>query len=173
MENKVMNSEQVKAEKFFNRLWKNSTAKVASWFLTGIFLFLIMILCMLPAQEMFAEEWQLFMPSIVTMLTCMMMFFRSAIYDQYNENQKSRFMADILKYHPINRKEVWKYKTKKLTTFLAKVTGVGLVFQILVALIAYHSISWLNFFYIVVFLLGFPMTAVLTFDSITKKLGEL
>lgn len=168
-----MNSEQVKAEKFFNRLWKNSTAKVASWFLTGIFLFLIMILCMLPAQEMFAEEWQLFMPSIVTMLTCMMMFFRSAIYDQYNENQKSRFMTDILKYHPINKKEVWKHKIKNLATFLAKVTGVGLVFQILVALIAYHSISWLNFFYIVVFLLGFPMTAVLTFDSITKKLGEL
>lgn len=167
-----MNPEKIKVEKFFNRLWKNSAAKVASGFLTGIFLFLIMILCMLPAQELFAEGWSLFMPGILVMFTWMMMFFRSAMYDQYNENQKSRLMADILKYHPINRKEVWKHKTKKLTTFLAKVTGVGLVFQILVSLIAYHSISWLNFFYIIVFLFGFPMTAVLTFDSIVKKVGE-
>lgn len=172
MENKVMNSEQVKAEKFFNRLWKNSTTEVASWFLTGIFLFLIMILCMLPAQELLTDETPLFMPAIVTMFTWMMLFSRSILYDQYNENQKSRFMADILKYHPINRKEVWKHKTKKLATFLGKVTGVGLAFQILVSLIAYKTVSWLNFFYIIVFLFVFPMAAVLTFDLIVKKMPE-
>ena len=81
-------------------------------------------------------------------------------------------MADILKYHPIDKTAVWKHKTKKLVTFLAKVTGVGLALQILVALIAYQSISWLNFLYIIGFLFGFPMTAALTFDSIVKKVGE-
>lgn len=173
MENSIMNSEKIKVEKFYDRIWKNSIAKVASGFLMGIFLFLIMIFCLLPAQELFAEGWSLFMPGMLLMFTWMMLFFRSTMYDQYNENQKSRLMADILKYHPINRKEVWKHKTKKLTIFLAKVTGVGLAFQILAALIAYKSISWLNFFYIIVFLFGFPITAVLTFDSIVKKMGEL
>lgn len=166
-----MKLEEAKVENFFDRLWKNSMAKVASGFLTGIFLFLIMILCLLPAQEIHAEEEWL-IPATLVMLTYLMLSFRSRLYDQYNENQKSRFMTDILKYHPINRKEVWKHKTKKLVTFLAKVTGVGLVLQIVVAVIAYKSISWLNFFYIIVFMFGFPMTGVLTFDSIAKMLGE-
>ena len=167
-----MNFEEVKAKKFFERLWKNSTTKAVSGFLTGLFLFLIMILCLLPAQEIFTDDESLFMPTVLVMLTWMMIFFHSRLYDQYNENQKSRFMADILKYHPIDKTAVWKHKTKKLVTFLAKVTGVGLALQILVALIAYQSISWLNFLYIIGFLFGFPMTAALTFDSIVKKVGE-
>ena len=46
-----MNSEEAKAEKFFERLWNKSVSKAISWFLIGILLFLIMILCMMPAQE--------------------------------------------------------------------------------------------------------------------------
>lgn len=167
-----MNSERIKAEQFFERLWKNSTAKVGSWLVTGVFLFLIIILCMLPAQEMFSDDSLPIMNGLLAMLTWMMLFCRSIMYDQYNENQKNRLMTDILKCHPINRKEVWKHKTKKLVTFLVKVTAVGLAFQILVALIAYKSISWLNFFYIIVSVFVFPMVAVLTFDSIVKKIGE-
>lgn len=169
-----MNFEEVKATKFFERLSNKSVAKAISWFLIGIFLFLIIILCMIPAQEIWAEteDEPMLMPMVLTILTYLMISFRVSPYDQYNENQKSRFMVDILKYHPIDKTAVWKHKTKKLATFLAKVTGVGLAFQILVALIAYQSISWLNFFYIIVFLFVFPMTAVLTFDSIAKKVGE-
>lgn len=171
MENKGMKLEETKVEDYFDRLLKNSMAKVGSWVLTGIFLFFIMILCLLPAQEIFAEnEW--LMPALLVMLTYLMLSFRSRLYDQYNENQKSRFMTDILKYHPINRKEVWKHKTKKLVTFLAKVTGVGLVLQIVVALIAYQTISWLNFFYIIVYMFIFPMTGQLIMDSIGKMVGE-
>ena len=169
-----MNSEEAKAEKFFERLWNKGVSKAISWFLIGIFLFIIIILCMIPAQEIWAEteDAPMLMPMVLTMLTYLMISFRIGPYDQYNENQKSRFMTDILKYHPINRKVVWKHKTKKLATFLAKVTGVGLILQIFVVLIAYQTISWLNFFYIIVFLFVFPMTAVLTFDSIAKKVGE-
>ena len=60
----------------------------------------------------------------------------------------------------------------KLVSFLSKVTGVGLILQIVMALIAYKSISWLNFFYIIVFLFVFPITGVLTFDLIVKKVEE-
>lgn len=172
MVNKGMSSEEVKIENFFDRLWKNSAAKAGLWFVTVFYHFCIMILCMIPAQEIYIEGWPMFMPGIVAMITCMMVFSRSAIYDQYNENQKSRFMTDVLKYHPINKKEVWKYKTKKHLLFLAKVTGVGLALQILISLIAYKSISWLNFFYIIFFVFGCPMTGVLLFDSVARKLGE-
>ena len=167
-----MNSEEVKVEKFFNRLWKQSVSKAISWFLLGIFLFLIMILCMIPAQEIFVETEDAFMPAVLVILTYLMISFRVGPYDQYTENQKSRFMAEILKYHPIDRNEVWKHKTKKLLVFLAKVTGVGLGLQILVSLIAYQSISYLNFVYIVGFMFVFPMGAMLIFDSIAKKVGE-
>ena len=172
MENKGMKLEETKIEEFFDRLLKNSMAKVGSWVLTGIFLFLIMILCLLPAQEILAEDGWLMPAALLVMLTYLMLTFRSRLYDQYNENQKSRFMTDILKYHPINRKEVWKHKIKKLVTFLAKVTGVGLVLQIVVALIAYQTISWLNFFYIIVYMFIFPMTGQLIMDSIGKRVGE-
>ena len=169
-----MNSEKIKVEKFFKRLWDKSVSKAVSWFLVGLFIFLIMLLCMMPAQGLFVETedspW--LMTGVLTMLSFMMVYFREMPYNQYNDNQKSRFMGEILRYHPINKKEIWKNKILKMVSFLAKVTGVGLVLQIVVSLIAYQSISWLNFFYIIVYVFGFPVVGVLTFDSIAKKVGE-
>lgn len=172
MENRAMNSEQVKVEKFYNRLWKNSVSKALSWVLVGIYLFIIMIMCMLPAQEMFLEDIPPFLSAIITMITFMMLNTRSGIYDRYTENQKTRLMVEILRCHPICKKEIWKQKTKNLTFFLAKVTGVGLVLQIVVSLIAYKEISWLNFFYVIVYVFGFPLVGMLTFDSIVKRFVE-
>ena len=169
-----MNLEKIKVEKFFNQLWNKSVSKAVSWFLIGIFLFIIMILCMMPAQGLFVETedspW--LMPGVLTMLSFMMIYFREIPYNQYTDNQKSRFMSEILRYHPIDKKEIWKHKMLKLVSFLGKVTGAGLILQIVMALIAYKSISWLNFFYIIVFLFVFPITGVLTFDLIAKKVGE-
>ena len=169
-----MNSEKIKVEKFFKQLWNKSVSKAVSWFLIGIFLFLIMILCMMPAKGLFVETedspW--LMPGVLTMLSFMMVYFREMPYNQYTDNQKSRFMSEILRYHPIDKKEIWKHKMLNLVSFLSKVTGVGLILQIVVSLIAYKSISWLNFFYIIVFLFVFPITGVLTFDLIAKKVGE-
>ena len=81
------------------------------------------------------------MPGVLTMLSFMMVYFREMPYNQYTDNQKSRFMSEILRYHPIDKKEIWKNKM-------------------------------LNFFYIIVFLFVFPITGVLTFDLIAKKVGE-
>lgn len=169
-----MNSEKIKVEKFFHRLWDKSVSKAVSWFLVGLFIFLIMLLCMMPAQGLFVETedspWLI--PGVLTMLSFMMVYVREIPYNQYTENQKSRFMSEILRYHPINKKEILKSKNLKLVSFLGKVTGAGLVLQIVVSLIAYQSISWLNFFYVIVFVFGFPVVGVLTFDSIAKKVGE-
>ena len=169
-----MNLEKIKVEKFFNQLWNKSVSKAVSWFLVGLFIFLIMLLSMMPAQGLLVETedspW--LMPGVLTMLSFMMVYFREMPYNQYTDNQKSRFMSEILRYHPIDKKEIWKNKMLNLVSFLSKVTGAGLVLQIVVALIAYKSISWLNFFYIIVFLFVFPITGVLTFDLIAKKVGE-
>ncbi len=174
MEGNIMNSEKIKVEKFFNRLWDKSVSKAVSWCLVGLFIFLIMLLCMMPAQGLLgeAEDSLWLMPGVLTMLSFMMIYFREIPYNQYTENQKSRFMSEILRYHPINKKEIQKSKNLKMVSFLGKVTGAGLVLQIVVSLIAYQSISWLNFFYIIVFVFGFPVVGVLTFDSIVKKVGE-
>ena len=51
MENKVTNTEETKAEMFFNRLWDKSVSKAVSWFLIGILLFIGLWLCMVPAQD--------------------------------------------------------------------------------------------------------------------------
>lgn len=163
-----MNPEQVKVEKFFNRLLDKSVSKVMSWCMIGIFLFIIMLMCMLPAQEIFseAEDAPMLMPSVLVILSCLMAHFRVLPYKQYTENQKSRFMTEILQYHPISKKTLWKMKTSKLLTFLGKVTAVGLVLQIVVSLIAYKTISWLNFFYVILFMFLLPIVSELIFDRI-------
>ena len=103
-----------------------------------------------------------------------MMNTRSGIYDKYTENQKQRFMTEILRCHPISKKEIWKYKTKNLFFFLLKVTAVGLVLQIVTSLIAYREITWLNLFYVINGVFLFPFAGVLTFDSIVKRfVGEI
>ena len=43
-----------KAEKFFERLSKNSVSKTLSWFLIGLFLFISLISSLIPAQEIFS-----------------------------------------------------------------------------------------------------------------------
>ena len=73
-EGRVMNSEKIKVETFFNQLWNKSVSKAVSRFLIGIFLFIIMILCMMPAQGLLVETedspW--LMPGVLTMLSFMM-----------------------------------------------------------------------------------------------------
>jgi len=163
-----------KTEKFFERLSKNSVSKTLSWFLIGLFLFLSLIASLIPAQEIFsgAEDAATIMPGMLVMFTIVMARFRVDVYRQYTENQKSRLMSEILQYHPISQKAIRKLKKKTMTTFLAKVTGVELVLQLIVSFIAYKSISWLNFFYIIVFVFVFPVVAEIVFDAIVEKLHK-
>ena len=169
-----MNSEKIKVEIFFNRLLDKSVSKAVSWFLIGIFLFIIMIMCMMPAQEIFTgtEDAPMLIPGALTMLSCLMAHFRVLPYKQYVENQKSRFMAELLQYHPISKKVLWKLKTLKLLHFLEKATAVGLVLQIVISFIVYKAISWLNFFYIIFFMFVLPVVGEFTFDGIAGAFTE-
>ena len=108
MENNITNSEKIRVEKFFYRLLDKSVTKAVSWFLIGIFVFLIMILCMIPAQEIYsrAEDSPSLMSFVLLILSVMMVSTRISPYIQYTENQKSRTMIEILKYYPISKKEI-------------------------------------------------------------------
>lgn len=166
-------NEQEKVQKFFNRLCNKSVSKTVSSFLVGIFLFVIMILCIIPAQRFTSEvkDVPMLMPIILCAITYLLVNACVSPYNRYLENQKHRFIADITKYHPISKKVIWKLKIKIMINFLGKVTIVGLALQLIVSFIAYKSISWENFAYIIVFLFAIPVCSELLFDPIAKKVG--
>lgn len=165
-----MNLEEVKVEKFFERLWNKSISKAVSWFLIGILLFIGLWLCMVPAQDVLAEDKYLSWGLIF--LSAMAAAARVSPYQQYTENQKSRKMIDILKYHPVSKRAIWKVKMKSLCVFQAKVTGVGLVIQIVASLIAYKTVTFDNIIYIVFNLFIVCMVGELIGDWFGGRLKE-
>lgn len=112
------------------------------------------------------------MPITLSMITYLAVSARLSPYNQYNENQKSRFVTDILKYHPISKKAIWKVKTKTMVIFLGKVSAVGLGIQLLASFLSYKSVSLENFVYIIGFLFVIPVGCEIGFDLVAKKVGE-
>lgn len=165
-----MNLEEVKVEKFFERLWNKSISKAVSWFLIGILLFIGLWLCMVPAQDVLAEDKYLSWGLIF--LSAMAAAARVSPYQQYTENQKSRKMIDILKYHPVSKRAIWKVKMKSLCAFQAKVAGIGLVIQIISSLIAYKTVTFDNIIYIVFNLFIVCMVGELIGDWLSGRLKE-
>ena len=170
MENRDINLEQVKAEKLFNRLWDKSVSKAVSWFLIGILLFIGLWLCMIPAQDVLVEDKYLSWGLIF--LSAMAAAARVSPYQQYTENQKSRKISDILKYYPISKKAIWKIKMKHLCMFQVRVTGVGLVIQMIASLIAYKTVTFENIIYIVFNLFIVCMVGEFIGDWISGRLKE-
>ena len=165
-----MNLEELKVENFFKRLYDKSVSKAVSWFLIGILLFIGLWLCMVPAQDVLAEDKVLSWGLIF--LSAMVAAARVSPYQQYTENQKSRKMIDILKYYPISKKAIWKIKMKHLCIFQAKVTGVGLVIQIVASLIAYKTVTLDNIIYIVFNLFIVCMVGELFGDWVRGRMKE-
>lgn len=175
MKNRKKNLESIKTEEFFVRLYDKSLLKTVLWFVIGILLFLIMIACMIPAQDVYAgaeKDGFMVMSGVLVMLSFILVSMRTSPYKQYTENQKSRTMAEILQYYPISKKEVWKMKMRNLLPFLAKVTAVALLLQCVVTFIVYGEISWLNFFHIFICVFLFPFAGELVFDSIMRVYTE-
>lgn len=169
-----MNPEKVKVEKFFYRLLDKSVTKAVSWFLIGIFVFVIIGLCMIPAQEIYsgAEDSPSLMSFVLLILSVMMVSTRISPYIQYTENQKSRTMIEILKYYPISKKEICKFKMNTMCIFLAKVAGVGLAVQLVSSFIAYQTISWMNFVYILLNIFIIPVAGEFIPDWIRGNYAE-
>ena len=106
------------------------------------------------------------------MFSFMLVNTRTIRYKQYTENQKSRTMQEFLQYYPVSKKVIWKIKMSDIIFFLTKVTAVGLVMQILVALITYKTLSWMNFTYVIGCVFLFPILGEVVFDCIMKTFIE-
>lgn len=76
------------------------------------------------------------------------------------ERNRMETVSEKLMYMPIDRKENRRYLFGKLVAFLKKITIAGLIMQLGVALITYHSISIWNIIYILVLIFVIPLVLV-------------
>ena len=166
--------EQEKVKKFFGKLLDNSVKKVASWALIWIFLFILMIMCMVPAQEIYSETdgSSLLIPGVMAMLSFWTAAIRTYTYEHYADNQNARLMMDILKYHPVRMVDIRRYKMSVFLMFMGKVLVTALVLQVVITLIALRTLSIENFVHIFINIFLFPVAGEFLFDVIVGKLTK-
>jgi hypothetical protein len=59
-----------------------------------------------------------------------------------------------------------------LLPFLAKVTGVGLLLQLIATFIAYKTVSWINVVYVLICVFFCPVLCELVTDVIMRNYAE-
>lgn len=151
--------EKIKVINFYNRFKKIDANSWASWFFVGLCLLFLVIGCAAPAQAyLVAEDNSAFlMIVIVSMVGPLTAYMRINSLTLYTENQKGREILDLLKYHPVDRREIKKYKIICMTKFMAKVLPFCMLAQIPATLYEYGKLSIINFVYILVAILVWPV----------------
>lgn len=147
-------TQRQKIEAYYETLIGQGTGALSPDIVTYLLLAISMLLLFIPVQELFAEGNDGDLLSIVWVFTLLMTmsvtFYMMKYHTVTYGNNKSEPVADVLLYMPINRKENRKVLFGKLVRFLKKITIAGLIMQVGVALIAYHSVSIWNIIYILV-----------------------
>lgn len=162
-----MNSEKQKAKLFFEKFINKGVTRPLSWVMAVIGVFILMMICLIPAQDVFlAEESESWVPPWICINTYLVLYYRTQVYDLYSENQKSRAVVEILQYHPIDPKEVRNIKRFCQVRFLLKLVIAALFIQCLGAILSYGIISWINILHILGFMVLFPIAAMVVTDKI-------
>lgn len=144
-----MNPEETKVNAFYDRFKKVNVNGWASWFFVGLCLLFLIIGCMSPAQAYSeASDAGLLMIVIVSLVAPLTAYMRINALTLYTEAQKGREILDILKYYPVDKREIKKYKILCMTKFMAKVAIVCMLAQIPATLYEYGNLSLVNFIYI-------------------------
>ena len=151
--------EKIKVNKFFDNFKKIDPNSWASWFFVGLCLLFLVIGCAAPAQAYWEakDDGDFLMIIIVSMVGPLTAYMRINSLTLYTENQKGREILDLLKYHPIDRKEIKKYKIICMTKFMAKVLPFCMLAQIPATLYDYGKLSIINFLYIFVAVFAWPI----------------
>jgi hypothetical protein len=156
-----MNSEQVKAEKFFDRLTGNGTMRILARIGMVCLVVVIMIACIIPAQEIYSNfengESGVFIGTLISLFSFMLVYLKTSYFKVYMESQNSRYIPELLAYHPISKKAIWEIEIKSAGVFMAKVTLVGLVIQCISSYVANGTISILEFVHIIAWVFFVPM----------------
>lgn len=142
--------EKIKVKRFFDDWKKIDTNSWASWFFVGLCLLFLVIGCVAPVQAYIEakDTSDFLMVVIVSMVAPLTAYMRINSLTLYTENQKGRDVLDLLKYHPVDRREIKKYKIICMTKFMAKVLPICMLAQIPATIYEYGKLSILNFLYI-------------------------
>lgn len=123
---------------------------------------IIISICFLviPVQEFFAGEqsWGIICCFVGPNALGIEYYMRKYLIVTYERN-RTEIVGEKLRYMPIGRKENRRYLFGKLIAFLKKPTIAGLIMQLGVTLITYHSISIWNIIYVhvVTFIIPFVL----------------
>ena len=161
-----MNLEEVKTREFFKKLQKADANSWASWFFVGLCLLFLVSGCGVPAQAYVEakDDAEFLMIVIVSFVGPLTAYMRINPLTVYTENQKGRAIFDLLKYYPVDKKEIKKFKIICMTKFMAKVLPFCMLIQIPATLYDYGKLSIINFLYI--FVVAFVWPLVWNFVSI-------
>lgn len=145
-----MNLEQIKVRDFFKRFLHTNWKSAGMWFFEGFMVFIFLIACMMPVQEfMGGEEIDRIMFVFLGALGPAIAVLRVQPYTNYVENQKGRQIFDLLKYYPVDKKEIKKMKTMYMLKFMVKLLPACIVAQIPATFWGYGTFTWMNFVFII------------------------
>ena len=154
-----MNPEETKVNAVYDRFKKVNVNGWASWFFVGLCLLFLVIGCMAPAQAYLEarDDGDLLMVVIVSLVAPLTAYMRINALTLYTEGQKGREILDILKYYPVDKREIKKYKILCMIKFMAKVSVVCMLAQMPATLYEYGRLSIINFLYIFVAVFAWPI----------------
>lgn len=153
-----MSSEQKQIREFFDRFTKHTMYSngcwIGVWMCTGI----TVLMCFLPAQIML-ENLKENVSLLFILVICgpMAGSFRIMPYQAYGTAPNNRRVAEVIKYHPINRTEKKKMEVFYLIRFMTKAAVVCMIAQIPVTFYEYGELSWINFVYIFMVAFAYPV----------------
>ena len=153
-----MNSEQKQTREFFEKLTKNETYTTGCWVLVGVCTLIFVMIFFLPVQELLADvEGSMYLIILMIMCGPMAAYFRILPYHAYGTQPNRRKMAKIINYHPVNPMEKKKMEVSYTIRYMAKVTLVCMVIQLLISGFAYGEITWINIVYVLVIAFVYPV----------------
>lgn len=155
-----MNVEQQKVRKIYKALSRNGLQFVLCWIKIGSVMFIHLLFYMIPFQLLLNKAEGSFVPFWMTLTGVAIGNLRIHPFEGYTENSKRRKFSEILRYYPIDRKEVKKMKLFYVARIMAKVSVVSLLVQLYFTHIedSVQGISWENFVY--VFMMSFVVPVV-------------
>ncbi len=161
MEGKSVEMQRQKIERYYETLLSQGTGALSPDIVTYIMLVISMMLLFVPVQELFVpgedKDLLLIVWAFTLLNTMSVSFYMMKYHTVAYGNNKAEAVSDVLLYMPIDRKENRKFLFGILVRFLKKITIAGLIMQLGVALIAYHTVSIWNIIYILVLTFVMPL----------------
>lgn len=162
-------------DEFYKAFLNGRVQQVGTWLLVGICLFFEIFMAAFPVSEiiMSTDEDANLLFLVFVFSALFGAFFYVNMYQFFMEGQGQRLYSDVLQYIPVSYKDLCIYKTKKLAVFLARITGITLVLQVLVAFLRHNLSIWnVVYIFVVAFLLPFLWTALYIWFGDRSKNGK-